>query len=144
MLGLIHSYFTDPREIAVCLNRRCFHDGILCGMCGIHAAAFYLKLSLHLKLSLFQPFTVKQMSTIQEDWHLQHINYACIYKNEETLQRQIYKITVLWLLKTMHWIAMVTGALLAGERVIIIAYITLFFIRSSQGVACSGHCHCQQ
>lgn len=67
-----------------------------------------------------------------------------MYKNEETLQRQIYKITVLWLLKTMHWIAMVTGALLAGERVIIIAYITLFFIRSSQGVACSGHCHYQQ
>lgn len=39
---------------------------------------------------------------------------------------------------------MVTGALSAGEQVIIIAYITVFSIPLSQGVACPGHCHSQQ
>lgn len=48
------------------------------------------------------------------------------------------------LLKSMHWITMVTGALSAGEQVIIIAYITVFSIPLSQGVACPGHCHSQQ
>ncbi len=37
-----------------------------------------------------------------------------------------------------------TGALPAGERMIIMAYITLFSIPLSQGVACPGHCHSQQ
>lgn len=39
---------------------------------------------------------------------------------------------------------MTTGALPAGELMIIIAYITLFSIPLSQGVACPGHCHSQQ
>jgi len=44
----------------------------------------------------------------------------------------------------MHWMAMATGALPAGQRVIIIAYVTLFFIPFGRGVACPGHCHSQQ
>ncbi len=65
------------------------------------------------------------------DWHLQHINYAHILRNEEMANAELcdhvgpswFCGDLLW--KTLLWVTMTTGALPAGELMIIIAYITL-------------------
>lgn len=121
-----------------------------CGMCGIYtAAALYLKSSLHLKLYAFHKITnVNSSETL--DWHLQHNNYARILRNEEVANAELcdhfdpswFCGDLLW--KTLLWVTMTTGALPAGEQMISIAYITLFSIPLSQGVACPGHYHSQQ
>ncbi len=130
-----------PKRVFQPVWTRCFQDGILWNYT---AASLYFKLKLSLlsqndKCQLFRNAwltpSAHQLFSHTVKWgngKCRDMRSSCGFV-VTCFERLCFGL--LW------WL---TGALPAGERMIIMAYITLFSIPLSQGVACPGHCHSQQ